>query len=118
MFDPVPLMTQPAILTRRLLDDTSSTDDYGNPIPTEVTEAALCHKQPSGRADEHGEKAGLADVQSETETVFFPPDTPVDGLDAITVDGVQYELVGPPSRWFHPRRQRYLYVQATVKRAA
>lgn len=118
MFDPTHLMTQPATLRYRTIDESASTDDYGNPQAVETTADALVHLQPTTRISEAGETTGLATVEEETFSAFMPPDTGLDGLDAITVDGLTYELTGPAARWFHPVRRLYLYAVAVVRRTA
>jgi hypothetical protein len=119
VFDPTHLMTQAATLHYRTTTDASAVDDYGNPQPTETTAATVCHVQPLTAIDSaSGETVGLSQIESDTRVFYMPPDTNLDGLDAIDIDGVTFEVVGPPSRWFHPVLRVYLYAQAHGRRAA
>jgi hypothetical protein len=119
MFDPTHLMTQPVTLRYRTVGADEPVDDYGNPQPVETTATSVCHAQPlTALASATGEQVGLGTIEAETLVFYLPPDTALDGLDAIDLGGSTWELVGPPSRWYHPRRRVHLYSQAHGRRAA
>lgn len=111
-------LTQTCTLTWREVGAASATDAYGNPIPTETTGTSPCWAEPSGRADERAETAGIATIQTESLTLYLPAGTRLDGLTAVDIEGKRYEAIGPASRHFNPRLGRHIYVTATIRRAA
>jgi hypothetical protein len=58
----------------------------------------LCVVQPGGS----GEETEFADRVTNSVTVFFPPGTDVNYVDAIVVDEVEYEVRGVPQEWRSP----------------
>lgn len=125
------VMTQRCTLTLRLVDeDTEERDDQGNPVPEIVTVPDVpCYMEQLRNVTLGGETAGLDQIQEETYLVLLPAvivrtvddgevEVKPDGIDAIEVDGIPYELHGTPSRVYNPRRRRVTHVEATARRAA
>lgn len=90
----------------------SGTDEYGNNVYSSVTEdIGLCVVQPAAS----GEQLQFADQLSTGITVFFPENTDVAYIDAVIVDGNEYEVQGSPNEWVSPfsGRTAPVQVQAT-----
>jgi hypothetical protein len=125
------VMTQRCSLHARFLDETTEErDDYGNPVPTVVDIPDVpCFMWQAQNVALRGEGSGLAEIQEESFRVILPAtiygrvagstvEIQPDGVDAMTVDGLRYEMHGPPWRVFNPRLRRSTHVEATVRRAA
>lgn len=77
----------------------SGRDEYGNDTYSNVDESvAQCVVQPSGS----GEELSFADRLTTDITVFFPYGTDINYVDAIVVDGTEYEVRGTPQEWRSP----------------
>lgn len=112
-------MTIPCTISTRTQDD-DSVDEYGNPTEDETTVSTLCwHHQGTGRAGTRysDEETGLAVMESDEETFYWPPGTAVRSTSAVTVDGVTFEMDGPPWEAKHPRTGQVEYVMGTARRA-
>lgn len=109
--DPTPLMTQTATITPQ-----AGTDAYGDPLPAGTPFDVACWLFQT-RRDEKRTIVG-EDMQAETWTLYLPPGTTVDGNDNVAVDGVTYEVVGPPWPAFNPRSRKVTHIEATLRRAA
>ena len=117
--NPAALMSRTCTITRRVNGD--DVDDYGNPVPAESTITALCELQEAS-ADEDTVDA---DRQVGDWNLFVAPTassagqtvvTSFDGSDTVTVDGVTYEVVGPPWPARNPLTQTLTHIQARVRR--
>jgi len=84
------LLPYDGTLLRRTADYETG-DEYGNPTWDEVGEPVKCWLEPMGSREELGTDPA---VQIRSYRLFLPPETPPRGWDAITVDGVTYELDG------------------------
>lgn len=111
--NPARLMTNTATIIHVTADPTDP-DEYGNPGEDTTTTTASCELQQTRRDEETVD----ADVQQETWTLFLEPAATIDGGDRVTVDGVTYEVIGPPWPARHPRRGTVTHIEATVRRAA
>lgn len=77
----------------------TGTDDFNNDIYSSTTEeAGPCSVQPSTSR----ESLGFAEQLITGIVVFLPYGTNVNYLDAVIVDGVQYEINGAPDTWASP----------------
>ena len=89
------LMTRTATITRRTQ---SGTPDATN-VPTweETSASVKCYLEQGNRSGPTSSEI-TAGRTTEIADAFaiVPPGTPVDGTDRITVDGVRYEVIGPP----------------------
>lgn len=94
--------------------DSASRDDYGNKVVTTTTTAGVCEMQPmsSDEADSSEE------ISRNDYVAYFPAGTDLSTADAVTVDGITYELVGTPTPRQNPRTRTDLYVKAYVRRIA
>jgi hypothetical protein len=83
-------------LRRRVV---SGHDEYNNDTYT-VTDVQVgpCSVQ-QGHS---GEQIAFTDRVTTDVTVYVPYGTDVDYLDAVIVDGVEYEIVGDPAQWLSP----------------
>lgn len=109
--DPTRLMTRTATISH-VEPDPDNPDAYGNPgLVTSVTTAA-CEIQQVSRSEDTVNTA----QQSEDWSLFVHPDALVEGSDRIVVDGVAYELVGPPWPARNPRTGVVSHIEAQVRR--
>lgn len=99
------LLTQTAVITRRTLD--GGADRYGNPTTGEATTIIACHLQQSQRSESGA-------VQAARWNLWLPASTVVGAADGVTVDGVAYELDGPPWLAVHPRTGEVSHIEATL----
>lgn len=77
----------------------SGRDDYNNDTYAFVEEnIAQCVVQPGGSSEE----TDFADRLTDDITVFFPFGTDISYIDAIVLDGVEYEVRGVPQEWRSP----------------
>jgi phage tail protein X len=111
--DPTRLMNIPCIVTPRAA--AADLDEYGN----EVLEAGtpvdtVCWHHQTG-ADE---RTVDANTQTATWTVYLPPGIVVSGLDVVTIAGGDYEVLGPPTIWVHPRTGEAKAVELTARKVA
>jgi hypothetical protein len=112
--DPTRLMTLPCTLYPRAV---GSSDEYGDQVLVDGTPVVLdgdpgCWIEQTQRS----ERTDNQNEQAETFSLYLPSDADVSGLDRIEVEGVSYELDGPPWRAFNPRTRQYTHLQATVRR--
>lgn len=110
--NPVRLMTNTATITHVEVDE-DNPDEYNNPGEATTTTTALCELQQTRRDETHDDSA----VQGETWNLYLVPTATIDGGDRATVDGVTYEVLGPPWRARHPRTGVVTHIEATVRRA-
>lgn len=85
------LMTQTVVLRTR--STTPSYDQLGNPIPgPDADVSSPAWYEPLGSS----EVADAASQQRFGYWVYLPIGTDVDGADAVVIDGLEFEVVGPP----------------------
>lgn len=86
-------------------------DDYGNPADV-FTSAGVwpCLRwQGSGRENQQDRE-----TEVDTSKVDFPPDAPVNGHSKVLLDGVMYQVVGPPVLHRTPRGPHHLTANLQV----
>lgn len=106
------LINRPCTITRRTAGATQSA--YGDLLVEETTTAAVCELQQR----QHTEDDELGELSITVWDLFLLADTDIQTGDAITVDGIEYEVIGDPWRARNPRTQTESHVQATVKRSS
>lgn len=106
------LLTETATVTERT--PTGSRDGYGNVLTANATRTAPCWHEPVLIATTENTVGG--DIREETWTLFLPAGDPLAGTDAVTIDGVSFEVIGGPAPWRNPRTAEFVYVQATLRR--
>jgi hypothetical protein len=84
-----PLLKTPAKLVLR---DVASEDALGDPVTTTSVVDVMAELQQMGATE-----ALEGGLQTTRWRVFLPPDAPLDGWDAIEVEGRTYELDGDPN---------------------
>lgn len=92
------LMTHPATIIRR--DRTGTLDDHGVPMVEAASGVTtVCYLDQAGVAgSQRVEENAGREYQELGYTGFFPATADLDGTDAVVVDGITYEVVGPP--WY------------------
>lgn len=100
------LINRPGVLTVRIHDGTP--DDYNNPTVTTTSRQVLCWYEQAQRS----ERTGLADQQSETHRLFLRSGENLTGWDKLTVDGLEFEVMGPPWKVINPRTQQASHIEA------
>ena len=83
-------------------------DDYNNPTDETVSTAVKCWYEQV----QAGEDTVDTDQQSETHRLFFRAGTTVTALDRLTVNGLTFEVQGPPWTVVHPRTDQTTHVEA------
>lgn len=81
----------PTTIVRRV--KSSTPDAFGNDVFTEVREDVTAQAFSSGTSTEQTQGR---DTIIARPRVSYPPGTDLSGLDAVIVDGVQYEVEGRP----------------------
>jgi hypothetical protein len=84
----------------------------GDPSPVETSAFYRCWLWQTQRT----EATDNEDTQFEQWSVAFEPDTEIDGSARFTVDGVTYQLYGPPWTVLNPRTRRVSHLEATARR--
>jgi hypothetical protein len=108
------MMSQIATITTVANSDTE-TDRYGNPDEVTSTDEWRClvsqHRSPA-------EALVDQDVLQADWLLCLEAAAPVTGYDRVTVDGIEYEVVGPPWLVQNPRTRSTDHVEALLRRAA
>lgn len=92
---------------------TGPDDGFGDPTIVTTTRTLACWLSQRQRS----EVTGNADTQQETWDLYLEPAAAdIDGLGRVTVDGIVYELDGPPWPALNPRTRQITHVEATVRR--
>jgi hypothetical protein len=73
-------------------------DALGNDTWTAITTTARGAFAPAGSV----EQVQGQDTVTTQPKVYLPPDTKLTAVDAVTVDGVTYEVDGVPELWVNP----------------
>lgn len=106
------LLTSTATVT--VVADTGSPDAFGDPTPTTSTQTFACWLSQTQRS----EATANADVQHETWVLYLEVAAAgVEGFDRVTVDGITYELDGPPWPARNPRTRLVTHVECTLRRS-
>lgn len=110
--DPSRLMTSTATVT--WVTGSGTVDEMGNPADVVDSDSYPCWLWQTSRS----ETTAGTDVQRETFELGLHPDAAsiIDSVDAIAVDGVAYEFVGPPWAAKNPRSGTVSHIEATVRR--
>lgn len=114
------LMTLEATITRRTMPADPDVDEYGNPIPTETTITVACELQQASRSEQTVD----ANWQIGDWNLYLAPtdsdgnETELDGSDTVTVDGVPYEVVGPPWPARNPRTGVLSHIEARLRKVS
>lgn len=110
-------LTLPCTITH--VEDDGDPDAYGNPTETTTTTESTCWLHQTYRDDSEATTArtnhGTTNVSTERFTAYFLPTVDLDRNDRVTVDGTEYQVVGPPWRAFNPRTRRYEHIEATLE---
>lgn len=109
--DPTHLMTQTATLTR-VEDSVTEEDEYGNPVEVSSSVTVRCWLHQTNRSED----TVNADLQSETWTIYLPPNADVEGSDQITVEGADYSFDGPPWLARNPRTGIASHIEGRLRR--
>lgn len=116
--DPTRLMTMPATITPRVADGRDELNDVvlaeGDPIVL-----------PGGPGNGVWIEQNLRDetrdannVRSESWRLFALPSLVLDAGAKVEVDGVEYEVDGPPWRATNPRLRTVSHIEATLRRVS
>lgn len=114
------LMTREAIITRRSVPADPDVDEYGNPQLEESTIRVSCELQQASRSEQTVD----ADWQIGDWNLYLAAtdldgnETEIEGSDVVTIDGVDYEVIGPPWPARNPRTGALSHVEARVRRVA
>lgn len=103
------LLTRPATL---LLRTRSGEDALGDPTYETASIPVVCELQQTSSSEDH--EGGL---QLTRYRVWLPADAPLEGWDALELDGAVYELDGDPNPVWHPPTRSVHHVEAAVSRA-
>lgn len=106
------LLNTPVTITRRS-PSADETDDYGNPSDDETAVETVGELQQQRR----DEPAGQGDLSVTTWLLILPAGTTLDATDLVTVDDVDYEVLGDPWNARNPRTGLDEHVEATLKKA-
>lgn len=106
------LLTSTARITT--VTDTGPPDQFGDPTQATVTRTFRCWLSQSQRA----EQTVGTDLQLDTWWLYLEAAAAaVTGYDRATVDGIVFELDGPPWPALNPRTRQVTHVECTVKRS-
>lgn len=109
------LINRPCLIQTR--DETGATDPYGNAVPVEGAIETVCEAQPRASV----EPENMAELSDEDWTLFMlPADVDlIDTGDAVWIPGLaEFEVVGAPMPWRHPRTQADHHMRVNVRRTA
>jgi hypothetical protein len=104
------LMTHPASITRR--SRTGTPDTHGVPLAeTTAPVAVLCYLEQTGSSEvTAGREATIGDYRA-----YFPAGTELDGTDIVTIDGTDYEVVGPPAAPRNPLTNAVDHIMCSLR---
>lgn len=110
------LLTQTVTVTR--VAQTGPVDKYGNPTAVETSATFRGHLQPLSRLLAGTEVTAGRDTQMSRRVLFLELAASglVDGTDRVEIDGVTFELDGPPAPWHNPQSRRVEYLEAELVR--
>lgn len=96
----------------------STADAYGDPTLATSNTSALCWVDRRGNLGDGGEQAGEVNWQTDTLDLYLDAGTAIAGDDRVTVNGLLYEVIGPPHEHTHPRTADGVYVSAVIRRVS
>jgi hypothetical protein len=88
-------------------------DGYGDPGWLENPVDGVCYAE-QAKATEPGDPH----YQAEDWRIVVAPEVTVDGLDAVEIDGLRFEIVGPPWRAVDPRSDTVHHVELAARRTS
>lgn len=103
------LLTHPVLLKYR---QATGQDHYGQPVLEESELSAHCYARLLSTDDADAVSREQIDYR-----VYLPASTLTDGLFALEIAGLSYEVQGPAHTQFNPRRGVGEYVMVTARRA-
>lgn len=101
------LMTRPCVL-RGVMQ--GQPDLQGNPSNTVVDILTRCDIQESSTYENRTEGT----VSVSRWNLYLPPETDLDAIDTVIVDGQIYSVEGDPWKVYHPRTGAMTHIQASV----
>lgn len=104
------LLVRTATITRVAMSGTA--DVFGDPTESTTATTASCYIEQKQAADT---TAGQS-VGSEEWLCVFPAGTAIDQNDRVVVDGVTYQVYGPPWSVANPRLATAGQVEVTLRR--
>lgn len=98
------MLTRTATISRKT--QTGPEDDYNMPTWVATSTSAPCYLEPASESED------LAGRQVQTVSVWavFLPGVALGPNDTVTVDGIEYEVVGEPERWHTPVGEHHVEV--------
>jgi hypothetical protein len=100
------LLTRPATLLQR---DATGEDALGDPTYGTTETATVVELQQLASGEDH--EGGLLTSRFRC---WLPADAPLEGWDAISIDGVLYELDGDPNPVWNPSTRSVHHVEAEL----
>lgn len=104
------LLNRSCVIERRA--GTGATNSYGDETTSTVSTSTVCELQQRQRTESSVE----GEVSQTDWLLVLPAGTLIAHGDAVTVDGLDYEVHGDPWRARNPRTQAESHVEATVRR--
>lgn len=104
------LLNLTCTITRRT--QAGAADRYNTPGQSTTTTTTVCELQQTS-ADEN---VTDRDAQASDFLLILPAGTAIDGGDKVTIEGVEYEVAGPPWAARNPRTQSASHVECRVIR--
>ena len=104
------LLTRPCNIIRRV---PAAADAYGDPTWSETSTSALCYAEQLTAFE-----PGDPHYQAEEWRIILDAAVVLDGLDAIEVDSVRFEVVGPPWYATDPRTNVAHHVELRARRTS
>jgi hypothetical protein len=95
-----------------LLREQTGTDEFGDPTYTESQMAVKGLLQNTVSYEQPGVEA----PQESHGRLFLHADAPLNGWDAVMVDGERWEVDGPPRREYRPLAFSYHHIITEVRR--
>ena len=94
---------------------TGAPDEFGDPTEETSTISTLGYAWQVSRTDD----TANTDLQTEEWRVALPADLAgtVDGGDRLSVEGIDFEIFGPPWPARNPRTNRVEHLEATLRRS-
>ena len=102
------LLTRPCTLVRRVPSDP---DVYGDPTWSEAHTDTLCYAEQSVASEPSDPH-----YQADEWRVLLDSTAVVDGLDAVVIDGLRFEVIGPPWMAKDPRTNADHHVELRARR--
>jgi hypothetical protein len=104
------LLKRDVTIIRR--EESGDEDTYGNDIP-KVTNLAV-----KGELQQRSRDEAEGTISQTNWLLILPAGTPIDGNDAVVVDGDTYEIIGDPWPAWNPRLGRYEHIEVTLRRTS